>query len=63
MNSMRTFGKLLQVLGLVMLPVACIAEVTGGLVRHFGLSDMVLLSAFGVAAFVLGRYVEGYGAA
>ncbi len=60
---MRTFGKLLQIVGLVLLPMACLAQLSDGLSRHFGLSDMVLWSAFGVAAFLVGRYVEGYAAA
>ena len=59
---MRTAGKLLQVLGLVLLPVACMAQLTDGLTRHFGLSDMVLWSVFGISAFVLGRYIEGFAA-
>jgi hypothetical protein len=57
---MRTFGKLLQIVGLILLPLACFAQITDGLSRHFGVSDMVLWSAFGVAAFFVGRYVEGY---
>jgi hypothetical protein len=57
---MRTFGKLMQIVGLVMLPLACFAQLTDGLARHFGLSDMILWSVFGIGAFVLGRYVEGY---
>ena len=57
---MRTFGKILQLVGLIMLPVACLAQLSDGLGRHFGVSDMVLWSVFGIAAFVLGRYIEGY---
>jgi hypothetical protein len=57
---MRTFGKLLQIVGLVLLPLACFAQITDGLARHFGVSDMVLWSLFGVTAFMVGRYVEGY---
>jgi hypothetical protein len=57
---MRTLGKILQIVGLILLPLACFAQITDGLARHFGVSDMVLWSAFGVAAFFVGRYVEGY---
>jgi hypothetical protein len=59
---MRTVGKLLQLVGLIMLPVACLAQISDGLGRHFGVSDMVLWAAFGLAAFLLGRYLEGYAA-
>jgi hypothetical protein len=57
---MRTFGKLLQIVGLILLPVACLAQLSDGLARHFGVSDMVLWSVFGIGAFVLGRYIEGF---
>ncbi|HTN77452.1 MAG TPA: hypothetical protein VL096_19470 [Pirellulaceae bacterium] len=59
---MRTLGKIMQIVGLIMLPVACLAQLSDGLARHFGLSDMVLWSVFGVASFLLGRYVEGFAA-
>lgn len=59
---MRTLGKILQVVGLVLLPIACLAQLSDGIGRSYGLSEMVLWSAFGVAAFVLGRYIEGYAA-
>jgi hypothetical protein len=57
---MRTLGKLLQVAGLVILPVACLQELQGGLGRSSGLATMLLLMVFGAMAFVLGRFVEGY---
>ena len=60
MIFMKAFGKMLQVLALVILPVAILMELTGGLGRHFGLSDLLLALAFGMACFMLGRYVEGY---
>lgn len=59
---MQTLGKILQVIGLVLLPIACLAQLSDGIGRSYGLSEMVLWSAFGVAAFVLGRYIEGYAA-
>jgi hypothetical protein len=59
---LRSLGKLLQVAGLVMLPLAMMLELTGGLGRSFGLSQMVLMLVAGVAAFYLGRMVEGYAA-
>ena len=57
---MRTLGKILQIVGLILLPLACLAQLTDGIGRSYGLSDMILWSAFGVAAFVLGRYLEGF---
>ena len=59
---MRLLGKILQIVGLILLPLACLAQLTDGLGRSYGLSQMVLWSAFGVAAFMLGRYLEGYAA-
>jgi hypothetical protein len=60
---MRTFGRTLQGLALIVLPVAMLLELTGGLGRHFGLSDLLIALGFGVASFMLGRLVEGYAGA
>lgn len=57
---MRTVGRGLQIVGLVLLPLSMLLEVTGMLGRSFGLSDMVIMLVFGVAAFWMGRMVEGY---
>lgn len=57
---MRGLGRALQIVGLTVLPVGMLLELNGALGRHFGLSDMVFMLCFGVIAFVLGRYVEGY---
>jgi hypothetical protein len=57
---MKTLGRGLQLVGLIALPLGMVLELTGGLGRAFGLSQMVFLLAFGVIAFVLGRYLEGY---
>jgi hypothetical protein len=57
---MRALGRTLQLLGLILLPLGMLLELTGGLGRHFGLSDMIFMLSFGVIAFVLGRYLEGY---
>lgn len=59
---MKAFGRLLQVVGLVLLPLSMFTELTGGLGRPFGVSDMVTMLVFGFAVFYLGRYVEGYAA-
>lgn len=57
---MKTLGKMMQILGLILLPVACLAQLSNGLGREFGVSDMVVWSGFGIASFLLGRYVEGF---
>lgn len=60
---MRTIGKLLQVAGLVILPVSMVMQVTGGLRAPTGtvsVSVMLLLMVFGVVLFSIGRVVEGY---
>jgi hypothetical protein len=61
MQRMRTLGKLLQIAGLVILPVACLIELSSGSMgRSGGLATMLILMVFGAAAFALGRLVEGY---
>ena len=61
---MRWLGKLLQVAGLAILPVAMVMQLTGGLRAPAGgvsVSVMLLLMVFGAALFSLGRVLEGYG--
>lgn len=64
---MRTLGKLLQVAGLVMLPLAMVMQLTAGLRAatgaDFSVSAMLLLTVFGATLFLLGRLLEGYGQA
>lgn len=59
MQRMRIFGRALQWTGLIILPLAMVMELTGGLGRRVGVSDMVLMLGYGVIAFVLGRMLEG----
>ncbi len=59
-DTMKAIGQFLQFLGLVILPVAMVMELSGMLGRK-GVSEMVILLVFGVAAFGLGRLMEGYG--
>jgi hypothetical protein len=59
---MKSLGKALQLVGLVLLPVAMLLELSGALGRESGVADMLLMLAFGAAAFVLGRFVEGHAA-
>ncbi|MFO0904899.1 MAG: hypothetical protein U0939_17975 [Pirellulales bacterium] len=56
---MRFFGRTLQWIGLIILPVAMLMELTGGLNRDVGVSDMVLMLGYGVIAFMAGRMLEG----
>lgn len=56
---MSTLGRLLQILGLTLLPLAIILEISGTLGRN-SVADMLLMLIFGAAAFYLGRYLEGY---
>jgi len=61
---MRSLGKLLQVAGLAILPVAMVMQLTGGLRAPAGtvsVSVMLLLMVFGATLFGLGRVVEAYG--
>ncbi len=57
---MRTLGRGLQIVGLVVLPAAVVLECSGGLDRSSGVSQMVIMMVFGFAAFWVGRIVEGY---
>lgn len=52
---------MLQIAGLVVLPLSMILELTGGLTRAFGVSDMVKMLVAGTAMFCIGRLIEGYG--
>lgn len=63
---MQTFGKLLQVAGLVILPVAMMMQITGGIRAPTGsvtVSAMLLMMLLGVSLFLIGRVLEGYGRA
>ena len=61
---MRMIGKLLQVAGLVILPVAIMMQLTAGVRADTGggftVSAMLLMMVGGVALFMLGRLIEGY---
>jgi hypothetical protein len=62
---MRSFGKLLQVLGLVLLPFGMMVQLTAGVRAAtgggFSVSAMLLIMILGAALFGLGRIIEGYG--
>jgi hypothetical protein len=60
----RNLGKAMQVAGLVILPVAMLMQLTGGIrapTGSFTVSAMLIMMVAGVAIFLLGRLVEGYG--
>ena len=59
-DSMRPVGKLMQLIGLVMLPLAMVMEMTGALPRRLPIAGMLIMMVFGFVIFQLGRYVEGY---
>ena len=60
--AMRSLGRMLQLLGLIVLPCAILIELTGALGRDFGTRGLFVSLLFGAAAFYLGRFVEGYAA-
>ena len=57
---MKTLGKTLQVVALVILPLSMLLELTGVLGRSFGVSEMLIMLVFGGCAFIVGRLLEGY---
>ena len=56
---MKSLGKLLQVGGLVVLPVAMLMELTG-MLGDRALTQMLCMLVVGAVAFILGRLIEGY---
>lgn len=57
---LRRIGRGLQLLGMTLLPLAMVLELSQFLGREFGLSQMLIMLVAGMAAFLLGRIVEGY---
>jgi len=51
---------MLQLAGLVLLPLAMVLELVKDLGLPFGLKDMLLMLLFGVTLFYAGRLLEGY---
>ena len=56
----RSFGRLLQLIGLAILPVFIVLELIGSLGRESRVADLLLAMVFGLALFYVGRIVEGY---
>ncbi len=59
MNGLKSLGRLLQIGGLVLLPVAMLMELSGQLGRR-GVAELLIMLVAGAAAFGLGRLLEGY---
>ena len=59
---MRMLGRTLQFIGLTILPLSMVMQLTNLLGRAIGVSDMVVMLVFGVAVFYTGRMVEGLAA-
>ena len=59
-GGMKEVGRLLQIVALAVLPLSIVLEYSGQLGRRWGVSDMVVMVAFGILAFVAGRLIEGY---
>jgi len=57
---MRKLGRGLQILALVLLPVSMLMQVSNVLGRQLHVSEMVIMLIAGIAAFMLGRMIEGY---
>ena len=54
---MRVFGGILQRLSLIVLPMGIALQLTNVIT----LGEMLMMMVAGVAAFAVGRIVEGYG--
>lgn len=59
-GAMQAIGRVLQILGLVLLPLSMVLELTRILGPDFGVRQMFVMLIFGASAFYLGRLIEGY---
>ncbi|NIP86575.1 MAG: hypothetical protein GTO03_13815 [Planctomycetales bacterium] len=57
---MRSLGRGFQIFALLLLPLAIALQLGGGL-RRIGVDQMLIMLVCGIAAFCLGRLLEGYG--
>ena len=57
---MQKLGKLMQVAGLTVLPLAIYLELSDKLGRDRGVSELLVLMVAGAVLFYIGRLVEGY---
>jgi hypothetical protein len=56
---MKWIGRFLQLVGLIMLPLSMMLELSSTLGRDFYVSDMVIMLVFGIGVFYVGRLMEG----
>jgi uncharacterized protein YggT (Ycf19 family) len=62
-KMLRSFGKFLQLLALIILPVAMVIQLTREMratTQVTDLSVMLIFLVFGAVMFILGRIIEGY---
>jgi hypothetical protein len=62
-RMLRSFGKFLQLLALIILPVAMVIQLTREMratTEVTNLSVMLIFLVFGAVMFALGRVIEGY---
>jgi len=59
---MAVLGRLIQILALLLLPIAMLMELTHFLGREFGVADLLIMLIFGLVLFYVGRLIEGYAA-
>lgn len=59
-RAIQFTGKALQIIGLIVLPLSMYLQLSNALGRSLNVSQMVVMLLFGVLAFYLGRYLEGY---
>jgi hypothetical protein len=52
----------MQILGLTLLPIAMLLELSRAMGPSFGVRHMLIMLLFGAALFAVGRLIEGYGA-
>jgi hypothetical protein len=57
---MQTLAKMMQLFGLVLLPLAVLMELSGNLSRDRGVADMLIMMLVGAGSFYLGWVMEGY---
>ena len=56
---LKSLGRVLQIGGLILLPLGIFMELSGQLGRR-GVAELLVMLVAGAAAFVLGRFIEGY---
>lgn len=58
-EMIKTAGKTLQIVGLGLLPLGTVLELSGGLGRRFGVADLLLMLVFGASLFWFGTILAG----